>query len=408
MKKLLLLVSLLLILGIFIAPSYFKEKVGDIRPAILPPKEVSEPQEPKESNGQKVGGTADYLQVPTGFKIGIFAKSIENARDLEFSPQGILLVSSPSNGAVVALPDKNKDGVADSAITVLSKLNRPHGLAFFNGKLFVAEESQVSRYNWDESTLTATLDKKLFDLPRGGRHFTRTITFKKDSRMFVSLGSSCDVCVEEHPFIATVIVSDQNGTSPKVFAKGLRNAVFITTNPQTDDVWVTEMGRDFLGDNLPPDEINILEEGDYGWPLCYGNRVHDTNFDKRVYIQTVPPLPCGTTIPPVYEIPAHSAPLGLTFIEGEQFPKDWQGDLLVAYHGSWNSSVPVGYKIVRLDVDGDRVLEEEDFITGFLKGSQAVARPVDVVFEPSASSGQGGSLFISDDKGGNIYKVVKE
>lgn len=142
--------------------------------------------------------------------------------------------------------------------------------------------------------------------------------------------------------------------------------------------------------------IIISENGDYGWPTCYGDRIHDTDFDKNVYTED----PCLFTQSPVFKIPAHSAPLGLTFINSKQFPEDWQGDLLVAYHGSWNRSIPTGYKVVRMKVDGNAISGEEDFLTGFLQGNQALARPVDLIFDKA------GFLYISDDKAGYIFKIV--
>lgn len=315
------------------------------------------------------------------FQMTVFADKLGGPRDLEFSPEGILLVSIPTQGKVVALPDKKE---------VLGNLIRPHGLAFYQGKLFVAEETQVGRYSWDKTSRSATLEKIILQLPQGGRHSTRTIVFNKKGEMFVSIGSSCDVCFETHPFLATVIVSDHDGNNPRVFARGLRNAVFMTLHPQTDQVWVTEMGRDFLGDDLPPDEINILlREGDYGWPNCFGNRIHDTKFDPQPRQER----PCEATIPPVFEIQAHSAPLGLTF--------DQNGDLLVAYHGSWNRSSPVGYKIVKLDVERGKILKEEDLVTSFLKDGQVLGRPVDLIFD------QDGRLFVSDDKAGVVYQVTR-
>lgn len=399
-----LVVFLILVAVIVILVVVIKQRVGDLRPALLPPsKNISQIIE-----NQKIGEAVDFpLKLANGFQIGIFAKNLGAARDLEFTPDGTLLVSVPSAGQVFALTDRNGDGTADENKVILQGLLRPHGIAFFGGKLFVAEETRVSRYNWNEKTLTATLDKKLFEIPAGGRHFTRTIAINSAGQMFVSIGSTCDVCFEEHPFLAAVIVSDFDGNSPKLFAKGLRNAVFITVNPQSDELWGTEMGRDFLGDNLPPDEVNIIRKGaDYGWPLCYGNKIHDTNFDKNVYIQSIPQLPCSPTEAPVYEIPAHSAPLGLTFVNSPQFLADWQGDLLVSYHGSWNRSTPIGYKVVRLDVNGNTVAGEEDFITGFLGEASgpggALGRPVDLIFDET------GSLYISDDKAGVIYKVINK
>lgn len=377
-----------------ISGGYFLYKSKGALPVVLPPAAIT----PEKSPGQTVNET--FLTIAPNFSLRIFAAGINGARDLQFSPGGTLLVSQPPEGRVVALPDTDNDHKADREITVVSGLNRPHGLAFYQGKLFIADETSVVRYNWNEQDLSATLDKKLFDLPKGDRHFTRTLAFNSQGQLFISIGSSCDVCYESHQFLAAVIISDAEGTSPRLFAKGLRNAVFITISPQTNQLWGTEMGRDFLGDNLPPDEVNIIKDGhDYGWPLCYGNRVHDTDFDKKVYIQIVPQPPCGQTEPPIYEIAAHSAPLGLQFVTSEKFPQDWQGDLFVAYHGSWNRSTPIGYKVVRINLANGKATGEEDFITGFLQGNQAIARPVDLIFDNL------GALYISDDKGGYIFKV---
>lgn len=380
-------VATLALFGILILASllFLKQKLGDVRPAVLPP--------PVEVTN--VGGPLEFpLTVPEGFSIGVFAKNLTNPRDLTFSPKGTLLVSLPKAGSVVALPDRNSNGGADEAQAVLTNLNKPHGIAFYNEKLFVAEETRVVRYLFDEETLTAKEEKILFPLPTGGNHVTRSLAFNKQGQMFVSIGSTCDVCFEKHEWLGAVVVSDENGNNPRLFAKGLRNSVFITIHPKTNELWGTEMGRDFLSDNLPPDEINVIKERkDYGWPVCFGNKVYDTAFGQQTKAY------CAATQPPAFEIPAHSAPLGLTFIESQTFPKDWEGDLLVAYHGSWNRSTPIGYKVVRLDVEGGKIVKEHDFITGFLKGSAAVGRPVDILFDKE------GSLYISDDKTGIIYKV---
>lgn len=349
-------------------------------PAVLSPKTPP----PTASIPSSLG-----LSVPEGFSIAIFAQGLGAARDLELTADGTLLLSIPAQGKVVALPDKNADGKADEVREVLVGLNRPHGLAFYKNRLFLAEETKVSRYNWDSEKLTASFEEKLFDLPAGGRHFTRTLTFDREGRLFVSIGSTCDVCLEKHPWFGAVIISDAQGVNPRLFARGLRNSVFIATNPQSGELWGTEMGRDNLGDDLPPDEINIIrQDKDYGWPQCYGNRVPDTDF--------VPNPSCGETEPPVFEIAAHSAPLGLAF--------DRQGNLLVAYHGSWNRSTPAGYKVVRLKLKGDRVVSEEDFLTGFLPtnardNSGVIGRPVDVIFDKQ------GNLYISDDKAGVVYRI---
>jgi glucose/arabinose dehydrogenase len=344
------------------------------------------------------GPSPDFkLTVPQGFQIGVYAKNLGSARDLEFSPGGTLLVSVPESGKVLALPDRNGDGIADSTVEVITGLNKPHGLAFYQNQLFIAEETRVVRYNWDENSFTATPDKELFGLPLGGRHTTRTLAFNQTGQLFVSIGSTCDVCIENDPWLASIIVSNANGDTPQIFAKGLRNSVFITVNPATNQLWGADMGRDNLGDDVPPDEINIIQSNrNYGWPYCWGKKVHDTQFDTNVYIAD----PCANTEPPQYGIQAHSAPLGLTFIKSAQFPPDWQGDLLVAYHGSWNRSVPVGYKIVHLKLSGNDVVSEENFLTGFINGVTVSGRPVDVLFDLH------GSLYISDDKAGAVYKII--
>ena len=385
----------IIIIVLIIVLWYIKNYVGDIRPVLLPPGRDL----PEIIEKQAVGDPVDFpLKVASGFKIGVFAKDLGAARDLQFSPGGTLLVSSTDSGTVYALPDKDKDGKADEKVEVLTRLDKPHGIAFSRGKLFVTELRKVSRYSWDEKNLKAKFEKKLFDLPYSGGHHTRSIVIDKDGRLFVTIGSSCNVCIEAHPWIAAVIVSDVEGKDPKVFAKGLRNSVFIKLNPEAGELWGTEMGRDLLGDNLPPEEINIIREGEnYGWPTCYSDRVHDEKFDHDHKAGE-----CEGTEAPIFEFQAHSAPLGLTFINSPQFPKGWQGDLLVAYHGSWNRSIPAGYKIVRMSVDGNKITGEDDFITGFLQGSNALGRPVDLEFDKS------GSLYISDDKIGVVYKVVKK
>lgn len=376
-------------------------------PALLPSKEdITKIIEKQKETQQQTGEPVDFpLKLPAGFEIGIFAKGLGAPRDLEFSPGGTLLVSIPASGKVVALADKNNDGKADEIKEIITGLRRPHGIAFYDNKLFVAEETRVVRYTWDEASLKASEDKVLFSLPAGGNHRTRSIAFNKQGQMFVSLGSTCNVCFESQPWLAGVIISDADGNNPRLYAKGLRNAVFITVHPETNELWGTEMGRDFLGDNLPPDEINIIRDTspstslrikDYGWPICYGNKIHDDSFDKRQYFRD----PCQDTVAPIYEIPAHSAPLGLTFVKSFQFPEDWQGDLLVAYHGSWNRSTPTGYKVVRLQVRDNKIIGEEDFLSGFLQSSEALGRPVDLIFDAQ------GSLYISDDKVGVVYKVI--
>jgi len=192
----------------------------------------------------------------------------------------------------------------------------------------------------------------------------------------------------------------KDGSDFKEFARGLRNTVFFRWSYIDGKMWATEMGRDNLGDDLPPDEINIIkQEGDYGWPICYGKNIHDSGFDKNVYIRD----PCADKIPSYIDLQAHSAPLGLAFVPEEGWPQDYWYNLFVTYHGSWNRSEPTGYKVVRIKLDDKgNYLGTEDFITGWLTKSGALGRPVDILVQP------GGIMYITDDKAGVIYKVTYE
>lgn len=328
------------------------------------------------------------LTAAPGWTASLLTDNVPGARDLELDRFGNVWVSQTSQGTVSLVYLKDRD--VPEVSVVLRGLQRPHGLAFDPANpsaLYIATETEVSRLpTYSDGPL-----ERVAVLPAGGRHFTRSLAFGSDGRLFVSIGSSCDVCREKNPEIGTVISMKSDGSDRRIEATGLRNAVFLASRGDTT-IWATEMGRDHLGDNLPPDEINVIygEPKDFGWPICYGHRVHDTDFDKNQYIRD----PCADTEPPAIALPAHVAPLGLAFLP--------DGDLLVAYHGSWNSSVPVGYKVVRFGEDPEDpggAWKEYDFLSGFLKGGSAIGRPVDVLPMPD------GSVLVSDDKAGAIWKV---
>jgi glucose/arabinose dehydrogenase len=342
------------------------------------------------------------LKAPPGFHISIFAEEVDGARMMALSPGGVLLVSESGEGKVVALPDPKHAGKAERTVNVLSGLNEPHGLAFYEGKLYVAENDKVRRYDWDEANLRASHPKPLADLPGSGGHSTRSLVFH-GSKMYVASGSSCNVCIEKDPRRAAVTEFNPDGSGQKIFAKGLRNAVGLAVNPKTDTVWATVNGRDMLGDDLPPDVIVDLgkDGGDFGWPYCYGDRVPDSKFTKPGDNR------CKNVIGPKVQIQAHSAPLGLAFYEGSEFPAEYRNSIFVAFHGSWNRSVPTGYKVVRVKLDdkGQPQGGAEDFITGWLapgetKKGRWMGRPVGIVF------GSDGSMYVSDDAAGAIYRVT--
>lgn len=337
------------------------------------------------------------LTLPAGTTISRLA-SVPGARVLAIDNMGNLWVSQPEQGQITLI--EMKDGKATHQNAVFRNLRKPHGLAFNPDdpfELFIAEEHRISKVRiYSEDML-----HKIADLPTGGRHTTRTIGFGPDKRLYVSIGSSCDTCHEKDARRAAIYSMNKDGGDFKQYARGLRNAPFFTW--KDGKMWATEMGRDYLGDDLPPDEINIVEnDKNYGWPICYGQNIHDTKFDKNTYIRN----PCMEPfeIPSLYDLPAHSAPLGLAFVPTSGWPADMQGDLLVAFHGSWNRTQPTGYKIMKLDVDysGEKpkITGMKDFISGWLSNKKTYGRPVDILALPN------GTLYISDDKAGLVYKVT--
>ncbi|MBI2678998.1 MAG: PQQ-dependent sugar dehydrogenase [Candidatus Koribacter versatilis] len=340
------------------------------------------------------------LRVPDGFHISVVAETGNcGARFMAWSPGGTLLATCVDEGKVLALPGA-QNGSAQRVATVLSDLDGPHGIAFHNGKLYIGESGQVTVFDWDEAGLRAANARKLVDLPRGGMHSTRTVLFF-NGKLYVSAGSDCNACAEKDPRRAAVMEFNEDGSGMRVFARGLRNSVGLAANPKANTIWATDNGIDWLGDDLPPDEVNELRAGgDYGWPYCYGDRVPNPQLGHDA-------ARCAGTIPPKIRLQAHSAPLGLAFGAGAMFPAAYRASVYVAFHGSWNRSVPTGYKVIRvpLDAKGEPAGAAEDFVTGWLAPGETrkgkwMGRPVGVLF------GADGSLFISDDASGHVYRVT--
>lgn len=396
-----ILIGIVLVGLAILAGRFYWQNLRGIWPAARPPATPSRETDSPSPISAVQNTTGLPLTLQAGFKIETFAKNLPGARVMVFDTFGNLWVSQTSQGIISLLEIRDSKVMRQSA--VFRDLHKPHGLAFDPDNefsLYIAEEDAISRVGvYSEGN-----PEKIADLPSGAGHFTRTLGFGPDGRLYVSIGSSCNVCNEEDDRRAKIFSMEADGSDFKEFARGLRNAVFFMWHEVTKKMWATEMGRDLLGDNIPPDEIDIIEEGkNYGWPNCYGKNIHDAQFDKNTYIRN----PCMEPFeaPSSIDIPAHSAPLGLAFIGDSRWPKDYRGDLLVAYHGSWNRSAPTGYKIVRFNLDRNGVVEgdQEDFIAGWLPatgGGQVYGRPVDLVF------GRDGALYISDDKTGVIYRVT--
>jgi glucose/arabinose dehydrogenase len=339
--------------------------------------------------------TEEEIRLPQGFGISVFAANLRDPRMMTLGPDGIVYVAERGAGRIVRLPDEDKDGVSDTIEVVAEGLNAPSSIDFFrDGSLYVGETTRVLRLSKpDRQGRFQDREVIVEGLPQGG-HNTRTVLFSPDgSKLFVSVGSSCNVCIESDDRRAAILRYDPDGSGEEIFAHGLRNAVGITFRPGTDELWATNNGRDRMGDDLPPETVYRVQQGtDYGWPRCHAGRIIDPDFGQAG--------DCEGVEAPEVEMQAHSAPLGLTFYDGEQFPEAYQGDLFVAFHGSWNRSVPTGYKVVRIEMDDGTAGPVTDFAAGWLRqNGSRWGRPVDVLV------GADGSLYVSDDERGYIYRV---
>jgi glucose/arabinose dehydrogenase len=314
---------------------------------------------------------------------------------MALGPDGELYVAERGAGRIVRLPDRDEDGIADPVDVVAEGLRAPSSVDFHaDGSLYVGETTRVVRLSdLDGDGSFEELRVVVDGLPSGG-HNTRTVLVASNgSGLFVSIGSSCNVCVESDERRATIMRYDADGGAGRVFARGLRNAVGIVFRPGTDELWATNNGRDWLGDDLPPETVYHVRQGeDAGWPRCHGGRIVDPDFGE--------PGACEGVAVPQVEIQAHSAPLGLTFYTGLQFPEVYHGDLFVALHGSWNRSTPVGYAVAHIPMEEGRPGPVREFAVGWLRedGSNW-GRPVDVL------TGTDGSLFVSEDGRGTVYRI---
>ena len=335
------------------------------------------------------------LQAIPGLKISVFAAGLQAPRMLAFSSDGDLYVSLPHAGQVGVLPDRNGDGVADRLVVFADGLKRPHGLAFDGRDLVVAEKARLIRLPDKNGDLRADrIEIISTDLPSGSGHWTRSVIVGSEGDFFVAAGSSCNVCIEKDPRRAAILRIPYSGGPANIYARGLRNSVGLALHPETGELWASDNGRDRLGDDLPPEEINrIVADGDYGWPFCYGQRIPDPNFGNNER--------CRQTLPPEVDMQAHSAPLGIAFGRGLDFPGAYRDMLFVAFHGSWNRTVPTGYKLVGIPFSNGRPSgPPQDIVRGWLQGRTAWGRPVGPAVGPD------GALYLSDDRAGFIYRIT--
>lgn len=332
------------------------------------------------------------VTVPDGFTVSVFAEDLGAPRFMALDDAGDVYVADRAGGRVVRLVDSDSDGNADRSEVVLSRLNAPHSLAFHDGYLYVAETNQIVRARDEGNGSYDSPEVVIADLPTGG-HWSRTIVFGPDGMLYLAIGSSCNVCREDEAIRATVSRYSADGTGGQIIAVGLRNAVGLAFDAE-GHLWATNNGRDLLGDDVPPETLNLITEGaDFGWPRCHAGTIVDPEFGDESGCQDVDP--------PAVKMQAHSAPLGLTFLNADALDGSFDGDALIAFHGSWNRSEPTGYKVVRVAFeDGTPTGEVTDLVSGFLLNEgDSWARPVDVLQMPD------GSVLISDDSGGRIFRL---
>ncbi len=340
------------------------------------------------------------LAAPAGFKVTVFASEVTNGRLMAVSPDGVLYVPRQSKGDVVALPDRDKDGRADSMEIVASGLTRPHSLAFYQGYLYIATNPAILRMKYVRGK-TEGSPEKVVDLPVSTTpHWTRSIGFGRDGKMYVSIGSSCNSCEEDDERRTTIMQYNPDGTGGRPFAKGLRNAIGFDWDPRTGAMWAVDMGQDRQGESLPPDEINRIEEGKhYGFPYFIA-----TNLPNPDLPNAKGSLKAEQAVPPAFALQPHSSPIGLAFYKGSRFPAPYRNGMFVALHGSSPTAraEKIGYKVVRVIVKDGKITGLEDFVTGWLKDGQVLGRPAGLI------TGADGAFYISDDNKGFIYRVSYE
>ena len=337
------------------------------------------------------------LQLPPGFQISVYAPDLDTPRFMTIGPNGVLLVANRGSNAVVAFMPASSPTQAAKSLTLVSGLHDPTSLDMHGGYLYIGEGSSIARVQLGNDLQAGPIERIITGLPDGGQHATRTVLIGPDNHIYVSIGSDCNVCQESNPYRAAVWVYNLDGSHGRLYAKGLRNAVGMQVNPWNNQIWVTNNGRDLMGENTPPETVYTLtDQGDYGWPRCHAGNIPDPQFGQSADA-------CQGVQKPLVTMQAHSAPLGLAFYppNATQFPEQYQNSLYIAFHGSWNRSVPTGYKVVRVPLkDGKVAGPAEDFAAGWLQGNGSVTgRPAGVTAAPD------GTLFVSDDTHNVIYHI---
>jgi glucose/arabinose dehydrogenase len=359
-----------------------------------PTQEVVENRVPPPSGGRP---NLDALRLPEGFSIQVYTDQVPNARSLALGPRGIVYVSTRRDSRVYAVVDNNGDHKADKVHTIAKDLETPNGIAYRDGSLYIAEIGRLLRLDGIDKRLARPPKPVVVtdDLPTEEHHGWRYIRFGPDGMLYIPIGAPCNVCQREEPIFSSIARMKPDGSGLEVFARGVRNSVGFDWHPKTGELWFTENGRDELGNDLPPDELNRAARPGlhFGFPHCHAGVILDPEFGDRA---------CTEFEPPVQALGPHAAALGMRFYTGRMFPPQYNGAIILAEHGSWNRERKLGFRVMVVRLDGNKAVSYQPLVTGWLDENtdQAWGRPVDVEML------EDGSLLISDDWTGAIYRVT--
>ena len=334
----------------------------------------------------------EKIKLPQGFAIEVVAR-VDNARGMTFSDKGTLFVGSSRAGNVYAIRFATSSPA--QVFTVASGLQLPAGVAFRDGALYVSAVDRIVRLDDIENRLTnppaPVVVSRAF--PTDTHHGWKFIAFGPDGKLYVPVGAPCNICEPDPERYANIMRMNRDGSALEVYARGVRNTVGFDWDPRTRDLWFTDNGRDMLGDDVPPDELNHATRAGqhFGYPYCHGGTIADPEFGRT--------HPCGEFTAPAQNLGAHVASLGMRFYTGNQFPAEYRDQIFIAEHGSWNRSSKSGYRITLVRVENGKAVGYEPFATGWLQGQQAWGRPADVVVAPD------GALLVADDTAGAIYRI---
>ncbi len=338
--------------------------------------------------------TLNKLELPNGFSIDVYAE-VPGARSLALGDNDIVFAGTLSRSKVYAIVPNKDRTKAEKVIEIADDLTMPNGVAYHKGALYVAEMNRIIRFDnivkhLEQPPTPIVISDKLPDKKHHGWRYLRV---GPDNKLYISIGAPCNVCLSDDDRFGTIMRMNLDGSQPEIIAKGIRNSVGFAWQPETQQLWFTDNGRDLLGDNIPPDELNRITANNqhFGFPYFYGQNVPDPYFGRLA--------PHQEYVKPMLDLPAHVAALGMTFYTGDLFPKSYQNQIFIAEHGSWNRSHKIGYQVILVTQNGDKV-QWQPFVSGWLQGEKAWGRPVDLLVM------RDGSLLISDDANGAIYRVT--